>query len=329
MDVKSDDITRFFSDVKTMFNPQKPVEAIQPVEVKHSNTTKLNKFNEDKLGSQRTNIIYLNTDCNLRCEYCYESDSRNGLPDQVNITPQEIDNFLLDVCEREKGRISTVVVMGGEPFLNFELIEYIVLKACSIVKEGKSIGWGLSIISNGTLFTDKLLTRYKKLLDIAAANKTYISQEVSFDGSGQFRRKWPNGSNSREHVEKGLDKLMEYDIPFRLSYTVHAGNYKNILKDCIYILEKYPKKYHDRMTIGYAYQDLDTVLGPQGSYKLRDEFIPYAKYLLDIYGVPLCGNTCGYCRECDQSTFVGNSYLSPTTGVTYDEKTTSHDFQQW
>lgn len=340
MNVNKDDITKFFGDVKTMFKPNQP-EKTQPVQ-KVSDyqvasspvpdmidpTTPLKKTQTDAIGTQRTNIIYLNTDCNLRCEYCYETDSRNGLPDQVKITTDEIDSFLLEICKREVGKVSTIVLMGGEPFLNFELIEYIMLKAASLVEQ-KGSGWGMSIISNGTLFTDKLLTRYKQLIDTVSKHKVYVAQEVSFDGSGQYRRKWPNGSNSREHVEEGMKRLMKYEIPFKMSYTVHSGNYKNMLQDLIYILENYPKPYHYRVTVGYAYQDLDDTLGPQGSYKLKEDFKPYAEELFKIYGVPLCGNTCGVCKECDQSSFVGNAYLSPTTGLSYDEKKTSHNFQQW
>jgi len=334
MTVKNEDIANFFSNVKTMFSDtklsqsKKGIMSVSNIPDMIDPSTPLKKTHSDKPGSQRTNIIYLNTDCNLRCEYCYESDSRNGLPDQVKITTEEINNFLLEICDREKGRISTIVLMGGEPFLNFELIEYIMLKAASLT-ESKCGGWGMSIISNGTLFTDKLLTRYKELIDIVSNHQVFIAQEVSYDGSGQYRRKWPNGSNSKEQVEKGMQKLIDYKIPFKISYTVHIGNYKNLTKDIIYILEKYPKPYHYRITVGYAYQELDGLLGSQESYKLKDAFRPYACELFDIYKVPICGNTCGYCKECDQSTFVGNSYLSPTTGVSYDDKNTKHDFQQW
>lgn len=329
MSVKEDDITNFFSDVKTMFDKPKLSSNISNKTPDMMDPTKkLTRVIEDKQGTQRTNIIYLNTDCNLRCEYCYEGDSRNGLPDQVKITPEKIDDFLLEICDREKGRVSTIVLMGGEPFLNYDLIEYIVLKACSLIEQ-KGSGWGFSIISNGTLFTDKILIRHKKLIETAKNHQSLIAQEVSYDGSGQYRRKWPNGSNSKSHVEAGMQKLIEYEIPFKISYTVHEGNYKNIVKDCIYILEKFPLPYHYRMTVGWAYSELDKILGHKESYRLKEEFIPYARYLLDVYGVPICGNTCGYCTECDQSRFVGNSYLSPTTGISYDEKTTSHDFQQW
>jgi MoaA/NifB/PqqE/SkfB family radical SAM enzyme len=314
--VKDDDVVKFFANVKHMF-------AVDPV----ADNPILKSIN-DKSGDQRTNVIYINTDCNLRCEYCYESNSREGLPDQINCTPQDIDRFLGEICEREKGLVSTVVVMGGEPFLKFDLVEYTVMKAASLTKT-KGGGWGFSIISNGTLFSDKILTRYKELINIASHHGIFITQEVSFDGSGQHRRKLPDGSNSITQVEKGIQKLIEFGISFRISYTVHAGNYKNIVRDCIYILEKYPTPLHDRMSVGYAYQELDDLLGEGAANKLKDDFKVYADHLFDLYGVPICGNTCGHCTMCEKSNFVGNSYLSPTTGITYDDKTTTHTFQQF
>ena len=97
---------------------------------------------------QRTNVIYLNTDCNLRCEYCYEDDSRNGLPDQQILTTIDIDNFLNEIAEREKGCVSTIVIMGGEPFLKFHLIEYTIAAAMNMVHNKKHSGWGISLKNN-------------------------------------------------------------------------------------------------------------------------------------------------------------------------------------
>ncbi len=318
MNVKSESIDNFFNNIKTMFNKTDC----------NANSTNLKTKVDDKDGKQRTNVIYLNTDCNLRCEYCYEGNSRNGLPDQAKCTTKDIDIFLNEICQRENKCVSTIVIMGGEPFLNFDMIEYTILKAASLSKN-KQNGWGISLISNGTLFTNKILTRFKEILNLASKHQVNVSLEVSFDGSGQYRRKWPDGSNSKKQVEKGIQKLIDFEIPFKLSYVVHSGNYKNIVKDCIYVFEKYPLPYNYRMTVGFAYEDLDSVLGPNGAHKLKNEFKPYAYYLFDLYKVPICGITCGYCKNCNQSNFVGNSYLSPTTGISYDNKLTEHSFQQF
>lgn len=282
---------------------------------------------DDKPGEQRTNVIYLNTDCNLRCEYCYEANSRNGLPDQADCTPDDIDNFLNEISIREKGRVSTIVIMGGEPFLRFKLIQYTILKAASMNKEG---GWGISLVTNGTFFrNDNIIKMLKDLIKFGKLCGVSISLEVSFDVSGQYRRKWPDGANSKKVVEQGLQNLIKFEVPFKISYVAHSGNYKNLVEDCIYVLEKYPLPYHYRMTVGYAYEDLDKELGPEAGHRLKEWFKPYAHYLFELYKVPICGNTCEVCGQCGVGNFVGNSYLSPTTGISYDEKVTGHKFKQF
>lgn len=331
MKITEEDIKNFFGDIKYMFTEKKECNLNECQSISSetpAQTKKLSKKVDDKSGTQRTNVIYLNTDCNLRCEYCYEGDSRSGMPDQANCKPADIDEFLNEIAEREKDCVSTIVIMGGEPFLAFDLIEYTVMKAASLT-ESKGSGWGVSIVSNGTLFTMEKISRYKKIIDIVAKHGVNISQEVSYDGSGHWKRKWPDGSNSIKQVEKGIQRLIDFEIPFKISYVTHSGNYNNLVKDMIYILEKWPKPYPYRITVGWAYEELDKALGEGAAFRLKAEFRPYAIQLLNLYGVPICGNTCGYCNKCNQSNFVGNSYLSPTTGISYDNKVTEHSFQQF
>lgn len=320
MTVGKNDIDGFFTNIKTVLSDSEQEclpQSISPT---------LERSVNDKPGEQRTNVIYLNTNCNLRCEYCYEGDSREGLPDQADCSPEIIDNFLDEICKRESGLTSTVVIMGGEPFLRFDLVQYVVYRAIELNKPG---GWGFSLITNATFLTDKKIIELKKLLDLSLKFNAHISFEVSYDASGQFRRKWPNGSNSKEIVEAAIDRLVKHQVYFKLSYTCHAGNYMNLVDDCIYIFERWPLPYHTRMTVGYAYTDLDKVLGQGGAQKVKKEFIPKAIELFKKYKIPICGNTCGYCKICEKGNFVGNSYLSPTTGITYAKKLTGAEFKQF
>jgi len=312
------DLKNFFEDVvdilKGDINSKKIIPSIQQQSPK------------DK---QRTNVIYLNTDCNLRCAYCYESKSKDGLPDQADCTPDMIDGFLEEISQREQGKISTIVIMGGEPFLQFELIRYTIIKAIEFVKDKKHSGWGLSLITNATLFTDKRLDQLKYLIDLGKKYKTNLNLEISYDGSGHFLRKYPDGTSSKDLVEKSIFKLIDKGIEFKISYTTHAGNYKTVEQDCIEIFEKFKSKYFLRITVGYAYQILDTVgEGIQYGKRLKKEFIPIANKLFKKYKIPICDHTCGVCKICDKD-FAGNSYLSPTTGITYADKNTEHEFQQF
>lgn len=306
-------INQFFEDIKYILSDDFNLES----------KLKLTKKIDDEEGLQRTNVIYLNTDCNLRCEYCYEGDSRKGLSDQVHLTSEGIDSFLKEISDREKNLVSTIVIMGGEPFLRFDLVEYIVNKC---IKTSK--GWGIALVTNGTLFTPKILDKFKHLLESCKLSKTFLSLEISYDGSGQHRRKWPDGSSSRDVVENCIDNLSNNNIPFKISYVVHRDNYKNVIIDAIRIFERWPSL--QRFLVGFAFEDLDKALNSQMvGQRIRDELTPYFKELYKIYKKPICGLLCDVCGLCKRENFSGNSYLSPTTGISYDVKETKHKFHQF
>jgi sulfatase maturation enzyme AslB (radical SAM superfamily) len=309
-------INQFFDDIKYVLTDNSNNLKLEKKLIKQTN---------DKQGDQRTNVIYLNTDCNLRCEYCYEDDSRKGLPDQVSLKTVDIDYFLQEIMNRESDTNSTVVIMGGEPFLRFDLVKYIINKCAQLVKPK---GWGISIVTNGTLFTTKRLEEFKELSNLCVDNKIALSLEISYDGSGQHRRKWPDGSSSRDKVEKCLNSLVEYGIPFKISYVVHRDNHENVIEDVITIFEKWPSL--ERLIIGFAYLDLDKAFNEGNSgQKIKKKLKPYFEEVFKIYNKPICDMTCSLCRLCRKDNFVGNSYLSPTTGISYDLKETEHMFQQF
>lgn len=285
---------------------------------------------DDKKGTSRTNVVYLNTDCNLRCEYCYEKDSREGLPDKTCLTTKMIDGYLAEIVSRETIN-SCVVIMGGEPTLRWNLYEYFIHKAAEMKKPG---GWAIPITTNGVLLANPdFVKKIKNLMKFAEENKIVMDVEISWDGSGQYRRKFPDGRTSEVVVRRAIQNMIDANLPFCLSYTVHKGNYKdnvlNIVKDCIEILENWSDKGLTALSIGWAYQELDNEYKTHYAKELKDKLQPYAEKLFDTYGIPICGLTCGYCLECDKSRSVGNSYLSPTTGISYDEQVTDHGFQQF
>lgn len=330
--VTRNDIDSFMKDISVVLSEKSACDSCQSCadegcnnsNVIYKKETLLENI-EDQQGTTRTNVVYLNTNCNLRCEYCYEGDSRNGLPDQANCTEEMLDSFLYEIREREGDLNSCIVVMGGEPLLKFDLYEYLVRKAASIPKSG---GWAIPITTNTLLFLDeRLISQYKELKDFAENNNVFVSIEVSYDGSGHYRRKFPNGKSSRKYVEKAINNLIKNDIFFSISYTVHSGNYKNVIEDMVKICELWPEC--DKVSLSFAYEDLDSV-GTSGYAEiLRKEYRPYLEYIYSLYNIPFCTFTCADCGRCDKSTNVGNAYLSPTTGITYADKMTQRKFSQF
>ena len=321
--LSKNNINEFFCDMKIVLT-----DNISDTELTSSCSSEeeLEREANDEVGTTRTNVVYLNTDCNLRCEYCYEKDSREGLPDQADCSKEQIDSFLKEIQEREKGMNSCIVVMGGEPLLRFDLLEYLIRKAMTMEKPE---GWAIPVTTNGMMFLSKrLISKYRTLMDDVNKSSNVIHDiEISFDVSGQFRRKMPDGSDSRPYVEKGIKNLIEAELPFRFSYTVHKGNYNNIIEDIIYLFETYPLV--PRVSLSWAQQELDEVLGPRGGFKLKKEIYPYAVHLFERYGKPICDLACSLCKLCNKSTSVGNAYLSPTEGILYANKRTERTFIQF
>jgi len=278
--VNKQDIAMFMTDIKDVLGDKPPVcDACQSCNdgqgcdqgsVVYSEE-QLVKSVDDKQGTTRTNVVYLNTNCNLRCEYCYEEDSREGLPDHANCSEGMLDSFLHEVHKREGDLNSCIVVMGGEPLLKFDLYEYLVRKASTLHKGG---GWAIPMTTNALLFLDdRLIIQYKKLREFAQEHNVHLSIEVSYDGSGHYRRKFPNGKSSREYVDRAIDNLVKHDVFFSMSYTVHAGNHENVVEDMIEICERWPQC--DKMALSFAHKDLDDVRYPGYAEELRGKLRPY------------------------------------------------------
>ena len=162
---------------------------------------------------QRVNVLYLTTRCNLKCDYCYELNSRNVY--KKDLTEEDIDDFLDEISKREKGLSSTLVIMGGEPFLKWKLLKYTVDKAFKM-----NHSFGISVTTNGTILNKKY-SGAPSIFELKELVSKISTLEISYDGSGHDRRVFSEGSSSRKMVENSLRLLRENDIPFRISYTVH------------------------------------------------------------------------------------------------------------
>jgi len=284
--------------------------------------------------TQKTNIIYLTTRCNLECEYCYESNKRNQ-PDfqHYEVTKKQIDDFIEEL-ETTEGEIksTTIVIMGGEPTLAITELEYLIE---SLLNSSKKLDkkYYATFTTNGVLlnnqsFYDKLL----KLFDESDEKGFRLELEISYDGIGQDLRPFPDGSSSKEIVESVIDKLTHDKRPFRISYTVSEKNWDKLVEEAILIFEKYPTCI--KISFSFAFERLDQYLGDGVGFKLKKDYKSIMRELYKIYHRPICGLACGEgqeygCLECDKSTFDGNRYLSPTKGILTKEKFTECEFGQF
>ena len=233
---------------------------------------------------------------------------------------EDIDMFLDEIAVRENSLVSTLVIMGGEPFLRFDLLKYAVDTAWKMDYQ-----FGISVTTNGTLLNAKF-SKAPALIELKELISKISTLEISWDGSGHDRRIFNHrGSapavSSRAMVNATMLMLAENNIPFRISYTVHKDNWNKLVYDMVYIMEKYKPA---EIKLSFACQELkDNGVDYE---KLKREFLGYAEHLYMSYGIPICDLSCKLCKKCDKSNFDGNSYMSPTTGISYEETKSDKKF---
>lgn len=103
----------------------------------------------------------MNLDCNLDCKYCFEG-SRKG---KHYMTKDTADLFIGFVHERiSSGCFEEIGITfyGGEPLLSLDLVTYIAGKLKTIA-QGLGIKFSFSLITNGTLLTERAVEKLNPL----------------------------------------------------------------------------------------------------------------------------------------------------------------------
>lgn len=165
----------------------------------HHPQTEIVGQNADRLLTQL--ILQVTQQCNLRCAYCaysgiYEGNRTHSPNHMMFETAKKAVDFFF-AHSIDNARVS-IGFYGGEPLLEFDLIEKIV-DYISQKNEGKKVVYGLT--TNGTL----LKGRCAKFL---AENEFDIG--ISLDGSKTEHdacRKFPDGSGSFDVVIKNIEDL--------------------------------------------------------------------------------------------------------------------------
>jgi uncharacterized protein len=103
-------------------------------------------------------MLLVQTNCNLKCTYCYEvksgfhtSSAKKSM--DLETAKRSVD----DLVRRSGGRPNLqVTFFGGEPLINFELVQEVVAY-CKSIAESTRKNFGYAITSNGVLLTDAII----------------------------------------------------------------------------------------------------------------------------------------------------------------------------
>jgi len=272
---------------------------------------------------KKTNIIYLTTRCNLGCEYCYES-RKNQI--QSDVTKDQIDEFISEIEVRESEyNQHTVVIMGGEPTIVPDMVEYIAEKMISSKKT-----FNVHMNTNGILLdNDDYRNKFYDLIERSSDNGVSWLVLVSYDWKNNNKRKFKSGETSTHIVESTLRKLSNEDRQFGISCTVSYDNCEELMDYSINILERYKIV---RLVFSWNYQNISNHIGPGYIKQLQEYYDPYMAELQRMYDVNICGfngKTCFECGNCAGIDYDGNLYLSPTKGILIEPSTTFKEFDRF
>ena len=150
-------------------------------------------------------VLWVTTDCNLRCRYCYANGGENPEYMDWQVAKRALD-LMLNYFDSFK-----VQFAGGEPLLNMDLIERVVNYT-----GGLSIRY--QIQTNATLI-DRGVARWIRELGISVG--------VSLDGLPEvndFLRPFADGRGSTTATISGLESLRAEGIRVGLTCVLSAEN---------------------------------------------------------------------------------------------------------
>lgn len=198
-------------------------------------------------------VILISEDCNLACKYCYVKNNQyQGKSDLMDpdVGKKSID-FLIERSENQKDLF--VYFFGGEPLINFKVLEDIVIYA---LKEGekKDKHFHFSLTTNGTLFNDEI---------IDFIEKHAVTMVISIDGDkiAQNRnRPLSGGGDSYCRVTNNLKKLEQRKIRYSARATVSSLT-----------INKLAENFEHLILLGFKKIHFENALAPKGKIFINDK----------------------------------------------------------
>ncbi|WP_292460972.1 radical SAM protein [Methanothermococcus sp.] len=178
-------------------------------------------------------ILKITNRCNLNCIYCYanNNDNNSNIDDNNN---SNNNNDRDNSCKKDmdfktaKNAIDYILktdhnlkiqFTGGEPLLNFKLIEDIV-NYCNKAHTNKNISYAVQ--TNGTLLNEEIIEKIKKLnINIGVSIDTADIKDNTL-------RPYKNGSSSTLDTIRGIYLLKNNKVPFGITTVVTNKNLPHI-----------------------------------------------------------------------------------------------------
>lgn len=190
--------------------------------------------------------ILISEDCNLACKYCFIKNSKyHG---KSALMKSDVGEKTIDFLIRESGIQKDLFIcfFGGEPLINFKVLEKIVIYA---LEEGRKNNkhFHFSITTNGTLLSDEI---------VEFIYEHHIEVLISIDGdihSQNLNRPLSGGGDSYIKIMDNLKKLDQRNISYSARATVSS-----------FTKNKIAENYEHLILLGFKRIHFENALAPKG-----------------------------------------------------------------
>ncbi|EHP87053.1 radical SAM protein [Methanotorris formicicus] len=210
-------------------------------------------------------ILKVTNRCNLNCLYCYAFNKNNK--DMDFETAKNAVDYILKIDDKLK-----IQFTGGEPLLNFDLIERII-DYCNENYSDKYISYAIQ--TNGTLLNEKIV---KKI------NKLGIKIGISIDGLevNNTLRPYKNKKPSTIDTLRGIYLLKEYNVPFGVTIVVTNKNLPCIKEFVEYLIALGIRSISFNLLKPKKKEHLKLMPNEDEFNKILDELRDYPIYIKNI-----------------------------------------------
>lgn len=160
--------------------------------------------------------ILTTTDCNARCFYCFEKGC-----ERISMTADMARRVAAYIRENSGGEKVSLLWFGGEPLVNYTVIDIICEELCE-----NGIEYSSSMISNGYLLDDELISR-------AVANWKLKQVQITLDGTESLYNRskaYIYGTGSPYQVVlQNIERLLDANIVVNIRLNIGLHNADDLM----------------------------------------------------------------------------------------------------
>lgn len=236
------------------------------------------------------NVTFIVTkDCQLICKYCYLVGKNTHERMPFETAKQSID-YLLDTPEHSSEPAVVFEFIGGEPFLEIDLID----KICDYIKTQlfvKNHHWfnayRFSFSTNGINY------HTKKVQDFIKKNYSHISIGITIDGTQKkhdLNRIYKNGKGSYDDVLKNIPLWLEQFPGAGTKVTISSADIPYVCESVLHLYSLGIEEVNINCVYENVWKEGDDILFEKQLMKLADEIIDkdlYKKYSCSFFSTKI------------------------------------------